>query len=67
MFYFCYSIYNWILNCCQYKKKQMTEDDIKEEALILLNKWKVDCYSNNRFLHKIPKERSLQKYKSLLA
>lgn len=53
-------IFNWVYNCCRYKKKQLTEDDIKDEALILLNKWKVDIYSNNKFLHKIPEKRSLK-------
>ena len=48
-------LFNWIFNCCRYKKGKLNEKEIEDRALILLNAWKVECYTNNKFLHKYQK------------
>ena len=53
--------------CCGYqirkkKKKILTEEQIKEKALEMLAKWKVDMYANNRFLYKIPEKQISDQY-----
>ena len=53
-----------IFNCCKYGKKKNIS--IKNKAIQMLNDWKVDTYANNRFLHKIPEERSRKQYKLFL-
>lgn len=51
-------------NCCCYsgyvlkkkKKKILNEEQIREKALVMLQKWTIDMYANNRFLYKIPQK-----------
>ncbi len=45
---------------------KIDHDDINEKALILLNKWKVKTYADNRFLHKIPQNRIHQQFDTIL-
>ena len=40
--------------------------DIEKEAQKQLNKWMVDKYANNRYLHKIPDKAKKDKYKEIL-
>ena len=65
-----YSYFVYLFNsiyCCKYgKKHKLTNEEIKNKATQMLNDWKVDTYANNRFLHKIPEERSRKQYKLFL-
>ena len=61
--YFLRDILLWplqILDCCKYSKKKrkyITNEQIRDRALMLLNEWKVETSANNKFLYKIPEER----------
>jgi len=75
-----YSYFVYLFNsiyCCKYgkkhkltneeiKNKEIKNKEIKNKATQMLNDWKVDTYANNRFLHKIPEERSRRQYRLFL-
>lgn len=59
---------NWLLETCccskyhikQRKKKILTDEQIREKALIMLSKWRIDMYANNRSLYKIPQKKEME-------